>query len=120
MGVNTVKVSRYTSTKGFGLGNVVPIFISAPKSLSKKTKDICEYLVENITDKNLTLNNVVGELKNNEIPYGSIFSNEKSLEGQKIDPLVFAGWQTLLLISFFHSVYCINFFNLIFIKYVRH
>ena len=55
---------------------------------------------ENSTDKNLILNNVVGELKNNEIPYGSIFSNEKSLEGQKIDPLVFAGWQTLLLISF--------------------
>ena len=55
---------------------------------------------ENSTDKNLILNNVVGELKDNEIPYGSIFSNEKSLEGQKIDPLVFAGWQTLLLISF--------------------
>ena len=55
---------------------------------------------KNITDKNLILNNVVGELKDNEIPYGSIFSNEKSLEGQKIDPLVFAGWQTLLLISF--------------------
>ena len=42
----------------------------------------------------------MGELRNNEIPFGSIFSNEKSLEGQKIDPLVFAGWQTLLLISF--------------------
>ena len=55
---------------------------------------------KNSTDKNLILNNVVGELKDNEIPYGSIFSNEKSLEGQKIDPLVFAGWQTLLLISF--------------------
>jgi ABC-type antimicrobial peptide transport system permease subunit len=52
------------------------------------------------SDINLILNNVIGELKNNEIPYGSIFSNEKSLEGQKIDPLVFAGWQTLLLISF--------------------
>ena len=51
-------------------------------------------------DVNLILNDVVGELRNNEIPYGSIFSNEKSLEGQKIDPLVFAGWQTLLLISF--------------------
>ncbi len=55
---------------------------------------------ENLDDKNLVLNNVVSELRNNAIPYGSIFSNEKSLEGQKIDPLVFAGWQTLLLISF--------------------
>ena len=51
-------------------------------------------------DVNLILNDVVGELRANEIPFGSIFSNEKSLEGQKIDPLVFAGWQTLLLISF--------------------
>ena len=51
-------------------------------------------------DVNLILNDVVGELRNNEIPFGSIFSNKKSLEGQKIDPLVFAGWQTLLLISF--------------------
>ena len=51
-------------------------------------------------DINPILNGVVSELQNNEIPYGSIFSNEKSLEGQKIDPLVFAGWQTLLLISF--------------------
>ena len=51
-------------------------------------------------DVNSILNDVVGELRNNEIPFGSIFSNEKSLEGQKIDPLVFAGWQTLLLISF--------------------
>jgi ABC-type antimicrobial peptide transport system permease subunit len=46
------------------------------------------------------LGDVVNELNIQGIPYGSIFSNEKSLEGQKIDPLVFAGWQTLLLISF--------------------
>tara|TARA_B100001029_G_scaffold33052_1_gene24962 strand:- start:4285 stop:7797 length:3513 start_codon:yes stop_codon:yes gene_type:complete len=55
---------------------------------------------EKINDKNLVLNNLVTELRDNEISYASIFSNEKSLEGQKIDPLVFAGWQTLLLISF--------------------
>jgi ABC-type antimicrobial peptide transport system permease subunit len=46
------------------------------------------------------LDNVLNELESQGIPYGSIFSNEKTLEGQKIDPLVFAGWQTLLLISF--------------------
>tara|TARA_B100000530_G_scaffold186809_1_gene118428 strand:- start:1355 stop:2374 length:1020 start_codon:yes stop_codon:yes gene_type:complete len=51
-------------------------------------------------DTNIVLGDVVNELNIQGIPYGSIFSNEKSLEGQKIDPLVFAGWQTLLLISF--------------------
>ena len=40
---------------------------------------------KNINDKDLILNNVVNELRGNEISYGSIFSNEKSLEGQKID-----------------------------------
>ena len=40
------------------------------------------------------------DLDKNEIPFGSIYSNEGSLAAQKIDPLVFAGWQTLLLISF--------------------
>ena len=55
---------------------------------------------ESDLDTNIVLGDVVNELNIQGIPYGSIFSNEKSLEGQKIDPLVFAGWQTLLLISF--------------------
>ena len=55
---------------------------------------------KNLSGTNIVLSDVVNELSLQGIPYGSVFSNEKSLEGQKIDPLVFAGWQTLLLISF--------------------
>lgn len=47
-----------------------------------------------------TMNSVRSDLDKKQIPFGSIYSNEGSLKAQKIDPLVFAGWQTLLLISF--------------------
>ena len=70
------------------------------KQGDKQANEIWIVNQDESNDVNLILNDVVGELRTNEITFGSIFSNEKSLEGQKIDPLVFAGWQTLLLISF--------------------
>ena len=93
----------YPDTEPFVIAELTDVINGAnirKKQGDNQANEIWVINQENSTDKNLILNNVVGELKNNEIPYGSIFSNEKSLEGQKIDPLVFAGWQTLLLISF--------------------
>lgn len=93
----------YPDTEPFVIAELTDVINGAnirKKQGDNQANEIWVINLENSTDKNLILNNVVGELKNNEIPYGSIFSNEKSLEGQKIDPLVFAGWQTLLLISF--------------------
>tara|TARA_B100000683_G_scaffold39844_1_gene35163 strand:- start:11400 stop:14906 length:3507 start_codon:yes stop_codon:yes gene_type:complete len=93
----------YPDTEPFVIAELTDVINGAnirKKQGDNQANEIWVINQENSTDKNLILNNVLGELKNNEIPYGSIFSNEKSLEGQKIDPLVFAGWQTLLLISF--------------------
>ena len=93
----------YPGTEPFVIAELADVINGAnirKKQGDNQANEIWVINQENSTDKNLILNNVLGELKNNEIPYGSIFSNEKSLEGQKIDPLVFAGWQTLLLISF--------------------
>ncbi|MEC8048725.1 MAG: FtsX-like permease family protein [Chloroflexota bacterium] len=93
----------YPDTEPFVIAELADVINGAnirKKQGDNQANEIWVINQNNITDKNLILNNVVGELKNKEIPYGSIFSNEKSLEGQKIDPLVFAGWQTLLLISF--------------------
>ena len=93
----------YPDTEPFVIAELTDVINGAnirKKQGDNQANEIWVINQENRSDKNLILNNVVGELKNNEIPYGSIFSNEKSLEGQKIDPLVFAGWQTLLLISF--------------------
>ena len=93
----------YPDTEPFVIAELTDVINGAnirKKQGDNQANEIWVINQENSTDKNLILNNVVGELKNNEIPYGSIFSNEKSLEGQKIDPLVFSGWQTLLLISF--------------------
>ena len=93
----------YPDTEPFVIAELADVINGAnirKKQGDNQANEIWVINQNNITDKNLILNNVLGELKNKEIPYGSIFSNEKSLEGQKIDPLVFAGWQTLLLISF--------------------
>ena len=93
----------YPDTEPFVIAELTDVINGAnirKKQGDEQANEIWIMNQKNINDKDLILNNVVNELRGNEISYGSIFSNEKSLEGQKIDPLVFAGWQTLLLISF--------------------